>query len=102
MKDMVQWGSGLFLGKGSLFRPALNHLDSHDTVGVAHWCDNGEATIDLAPGPDADQAIAALEKSLRPRDFNHPVCTAKLEESPCRAGEHALQTMLQLILDNAR
>ena len=28
-----------FAGKESLFRPALDHLESRDTVGVAHWCD---------------------------------------------------------------
>jgi hypothetical protein len=101
MPDMV-WGSGSFQGKGGLFRPALNHLDPHDAVGVAHWCDNGEAAIDLPPGHDPDQAVAALEKSLQPRDFNHPVCTARLEGSPCRAGELALQHMLHMVLENAR
>ena len=102
MKDWGDLGSGSFLGKGSLFRPALNHLDSHDSVGVAHWCDNGEAEIDLPPGHDPDQAVAALEKSLQKRDFNHPVCSKRLEDSPCRVGETALQRMLQLVFDNAR
>ena len=101
MKDMVEWGSGSFLSKSSLFRPALDHLDTHDTLGVAHWSDNGEAAIDLPAGHDPDQALAALEKSLKVRDFNYPVCTAKLKDSPCRVGEHALQHMLQLILENA-
>ena len=102
MKNMVEWGSGTFLGKSSLFRPALNHLDSHDTIGVAHWCDNGEAAIELPAGHDPDQALAALEKSLQQRDFSYPVCTAKLQDSPCRPGEHALQRMLQLVLNDAK
>jgi hypothetical protein len=80
----------------------LNHLDPHDAVGVAHWCDNGEAAIDLPPGHDPDQAVAALEKSLQPRDFNHPLCTARLEDSPCRAGALALQHMLHMVLEKAR
>ena len=33
-------GSAEFAGKESYFRPALDHLDKHDAVGVAHWCDN--------------------------------------------------------------
>jgi hypothetical protein len=102
MKDWGELGSGLFLGKSSLFRSALEHLDSHDSIGVAHWCDNGEAEIDLPHGHDAGKALAALEKSLDKRDFNHPVCSAQLENSLCRQGEHALQRMLQLILKNAR
>ena len=28
--------SGAFMGKEALFRPALDHLEQHDTVGVAH------------------------------------------------------------------
>ena len=41
--------SAEFLGEESLFRPALNHLESHDSVGVAHWCDNGDSRLDLLP-----------------------------------------------------
>ena len=29
--------SSEFLGQQSLFRPALDHLQAHDSVGVAHW-----------------------------------------------------------------
>lgn len=101
MKDWGDLGSGLFASKSALFRPALDHLDKHDTVGVAHWCDNGESEIDLPPGHDPDAAIAALEKALRKRDLNVPICTAQLDKSPCRKGERALQKMLQLILQDA-
>ena len=101
MKDWGDLGSGLFLGKTSLFRPALDHLDKDDAIGVAHWCDNGEAVIDLPPGHDPASALATLEKSLQKRDFNHPVCSSRLEKSPCRQGEYALQKMLQLVLKNA-
>src|SRR5271169_2602348 len=31
MNDWGDLGSGLFLGKSALFRPALDHLDSHDS-----------------------------------------------------------------------
>jgi len=42
-------GSAQFVGKEALFRPALDHLDEQDMVGVAHWCDNGETELDLRP-----------------------------------------------------
>jgi hypothetical protein len=101
MKDWSDLGSGLFLGKSTLFRPALDHLDQHDTVGVAHWCDNGEAEIDLPPAHDPDNALRSVELALRKRDFKHPVCTGLVDTSPCRKGEHALQQTLELILENA-
>jgi hypothetical protein len=101
MKDWSDLGSGLFLGKTALFRPALDHLDKRDTVGVAHWCDNGEAEIDLPPAHDSDNALRSVELALRKRDFKHPVCTGLVDTSPCRKGEHALQQTLELILQNA-
>jgi hypothetical protein len=100
MQDWSDFGSGLFLGRTILFRPALDHLDKHDTVGVAHWCDNGEAEIDLAPAHDPDNALRSVELALRKRDLKHPVCTGLVDTSPCRKGEHALQQTLMLILQN--
>jgi hypothetical protein len=49
--------SAEFLGEESLFRPALNHLESHDSMGVAHWCDNGDSRLDLLPTEDRDKAV---------------------------------------------
>ena len=37
--------SGAFVGHEPLFRSALNDLDKRDSVGVAHWCDNGDAAV---------------------------------------------------------
>ena len=102
MKDWSDVGSGLFLGKTALFRTALDHLDKHDTVGIAHWCDNGEAEIDLPPAHDTDNALRSVELALRKRDFKHPVCTGLVDSSPCRKGEHALQQTLELVLENAQ
>lgn len=61
--------SGEFSGKESLFRPPLDHLQSHDTVGVAHWCDNGETQLDLLPTEDRDIAIRVLAQTLKPIPF---------------------------------
>ena len=58
--------SGGFAGQESLFRPALDHLRTHDTVGVAHWCDNGETQLDLRPTEDRDRTAACWQKPLNP------------------------------------
>ena len=101
MLDYSELQSGLFAGKINLFRPALEHLDKHDTVGVAHWCDNGESGIDLQPNRHIDQVIAATEKSLQKRPFNNPRCEPMLgNRAVTCAGERALREMMQKILQN--
>lgn len=87
--------SGSFLGKETLFRPALDSLDKNDRVGVAHWCDNGEALLDLQPTQNRDAAIAALADELKPFDYNTPPAGER------RLGELTLQRLLRLILDDA-
>jgi hypothetical protein len=80
----------------NLFRPALEHLDNHDMVGVASWCDNGESAINLEPTHDIEQAISATEKSLQKRPFNNPMCDAMLGNcAKTCAGERALREMMQ-------
>src|SRR2546428_3900499 len=61
--------SAEFLGQESLFRPALEHLEKNDRVGVAHWCDNGNSQLDLLPTEDRDNAIRQLAETLRPIPF---------------------------------
>lgn len=84
-------GSGFIRGKTASLRPALNHLDKNDTVGVAHWCDNGTQKIDFAPSRDLDGALAKLEELFH----------EKPKGIGTRPGELALQRMLRLILDSA-
>jgi len=43
------------------FRPALAHLESRDTVGVAHWCGDGSNAIDLRPTFDHNAAVKVIE-----------------------------------------
>ena len=69
MKDWRDLGSGLFLGKTSLSDLHWHDLDKHDTIGVAHWCDNGESQIDFPPMHDPDKALEALQAALQQRDF---------------------------------
>lgn len=41
--------------------PGLAHLQSADTVGVAHWCDNGESEIDFHPAVQSDAVYKAID-----------------------------------------
>jgi hypothetical protein len=90
-----EYASGGFLGKESLFRPALDDLDKNDRVGVAHWCDNGDARLDLPPTQNRDSAISALAEALKPFDFDTP------PPSKRRPGELALQKLIRLIIADA-
>jgi hypothetical protein len=89
----VDFRSGLFFGKEKLFRPPLDYLDQKDSVGVAHWCDNGDTRLDLRPTVDRDAAIKALGKAMRPIPFVAPQGT--------RIGELALQETIRSIIRDA-
>jgi hypothetical protein len=75
------------------FIPALKSLDKQDTVGVAHWCDNGDSQVDLQPTSNVDALLPCVEQVL--------AATASPKDDT-RAGELALQKTLQLIVDTTR
>lgn len=77
-------------GRTGFLKPALAHLGKNDAVGVAHWCDNGDSVIDLAPGHDPDAALAKVEAVLSVR----PII------GDTRTGELAMQHLIREILDN--
>ena len=87
--------SAEFAGKESLFRPALDHLEKHDTVGVAHWCDNGETRLDLLPTEDRDSPLRVLAESLKPIPFQGGT------DDTDAAGEEAFRKMIRLIIRDA-
>ena len=87
--------SAEFLGQEALFRPALNHLEPHDGVGVAHWCDNGDSQLDLLPTEDRDKAIQELSEALKPIPFEGG--TSASDE----AGEQAFRKLIRLIIRDA-
>lgn len=86
-------GSGYFAGQINRLLPALKRLDPHDSVGVAHWCDNGDSQLDLQPTSNVGDLTAAAERVLaaEPKPGDHD-----------RTGELALQRTLQLIVDATR
>jgi len=57
-------GSGFMLGKTDTLTPALRKLHEKDTVGVAHWCDDGKFAVDLAPATDRLAPAATLQSVL--------------------------------------
>ena len=87
--------SAEFLGQEALFRPALNHLEPHDSVGVAHWCDNGDSQLDLLPTEDRDKAIQELSEALKPIPFEGG--TSASDE----AGEQAFRKLIRLFIRDA-
>jgi hypothetical protein len=86
-------GSGLFTGQISRFEPALKYIEKQDTVAVAHWCDDGRSNLDLLPTRTIEDVPMVLEQALatRPDTKTHD-----------RAGELALQSTLQHIVDTTR
>ncbi len=94
-KNRGATGSGSFAGKEKRFRPALDVLDKRDRVGVAHWCDDGQAQLDLLPTEDRDEAISTLAKVLRPIKFVPP------PPGQLRRGELALQMLFRMVIDDA-
>ena len=87
-------GSARYAGKESLFRPALDHLEKSDTVGVAHWCDNGETELDLLPISDRDLPIHVLADTIKPISF-----VAGPAADPL--GEITFRKMVRLIIQDA-
>lgn len=88
-------GSANYAGKEALFRPALEHLDKHDMVGVAHWCDNGETQLDLAPTEDRDTPLRVLAEVIRPIPFQ--AGNIHTDE----VGEATFRKMIRFIIQDA-
>jgi len=55
-------GSSFLAGKAAELRPALEHLRPEETVGVAHWCDDGQSEIDAVPSGDRAAALQAMDQ----------------------------------------
>jgi hypothetical protein len=87
--------SAEFHGQEQLFRAALDHLESHDKVGIAHWCDNGDTQLDLLPTEDRDNAIRELAKALQPIPFEGGTSTSD------EVGEQAFRKLIRFIIRDA-
>jgi hypothetical protein len=87
-------GSAEFVGSEAMFRPAFDQLDKRDTVGVAHWCDNGETRLDLPPSEDRDQPLRVLAETIKPIAFH----TGGDSDA---VGEIAFRKLIRLIIQDA-
>jgi hypothetical protein len=85
-------GSDLTAWDANALRQALNNLDNASSVGVAHWCANGDAGADLLPTQDREAPLAPLEAILRQK----PV------ESSDSSNKRALQRALELVIEKSR
>jgi len=94
-------GPAEFVGKEAMFRPALDQLDKRDTVGVAHWCDNGETQFDQPPTKDRDQPLRVLAETIKPSPFKiGSPGTSELRKSNL-VGEATFRRMIRLIIQDA-
>jgi len=87
-----EWHSGFLRGKVQFLKPALAHLEKDDVLGVAHWCDDGTASLDLQPGHDPDAALALANRLI----------SGPAIQGEDRPGQLAMQKMIGMILDNVR
>jgi len=87
--------SAEFLGEEALLRPALDDLEAHDRVGVAHWCDNGDSKLDLLPTQDRNEVIERLAETLKPIFFAGGTFASD------EAGEQAFRRLIRLIIRDA-
>jgi len=78
-------------GRTDLLKPALAHLGADDAIGVAHWCDRGDAQIDLSLSRDSGETLAKVEEILSEKP------TSSTETRP---GELAMQRMIRLLLQD--
>jgi hypothetical protein len=88
--DPPQWNSEFLRNRTQLLKPALAGLHIDDAIGVAHWCDDGTASVDLPAGRDPGAAVAAVDGLIN----EHAV----LEEN--RKSEVAMRKMFRMVLDN--
>jgi hypothetical protein len=87
-------GSAEFVGNEAMFRPAFDHLEKLDTVGVAHWCDNGETQLDLIPTEDRDRPVSVLAETIKPIPFH-------TGEDSDAVGEVTFRKMIRTIIQDA-
>jgi hypothetical protein len=87
-----EWASMFMRGKTQYLKPALMHLYKTDVIGVAHWCDDGQAKIDVTPGTNVEIALDGVNAELGAGIFH----------GDNRSGELAMQGLIRMIVDNTR
>lgn len=88
-KGQGQDGPSFSAGNTHPFKQALASLESASTVGVAHWCGDGEASTDLLPTQDHDAPLVALDAVL------HQAPVEPSKSSSRRAFQRALDLVTE-------
>jgi hypothetical protein len=88
----VSNGSGFMKGKTASFAPVLQKLQANDTVGVAHWCDDGTFGVDLLPTRDRGAPSASIQTVL----------SAPMVRPTTVSGMDALHAMVLRVRDTSR
>jgi len=81
--------SGFMREKTMFLKAGLEHLGADDQVGIAHWCDNGEESIDMGLKRDPGSALNQLDALLH---------RAPVTGTQTRNGELAMQRMIEQVL----
>jgi hypothetical protein len=76
-------------GDASAFKQALTNLGRYSSVGVAHWCANGDADTDLLPTQDREAPLVALEA------ISHKNPVVPSEASSKRSFQRALDLVIE-------
>jgi hypothetical protein len=84
--------SGFMRGKTQFLKPALEHLNNDDLVGVAHWCDDGSGTVDVPLGTNVDAALQGIDTVLAAKPYISPDIRAAM----------GLQRMVQSIVKSTQ
>jgi hypothetical protein len=84
--------SGFMRGKTQYLKPALEHLNGDDLVGVAHWCDDGQGIVDVPLGTSVEAALQGIDTVL----------AGKTYINPDTRGSIGLQKMIQLIVKSTQ
>ncbi|GAC1659501.1 MAG: hypothetical protein NVS9B15_22160 [Acidobacteriaceae bacterium] len=87
-------GSRFLRGHVEALRAGLQQLQERSRVAVAHWCDDGQAVIDLEPTLLHGEAINQVQRLMDRADL-----APSMQDN--RLGELALQKALRLIYTNA-
>lgn len=87
-------GSAEFGANVTLFRPALDHLEENDLVGLANWCDNGQTRFDLLPTQDRDAPLRVLAEAIKPIAF-------QASSDSNAIGEDAFRRLVRMIIQDA-
>jgi hypothetical protein len=90
---ITKLGSQFLVGTTPGLAEALQHLGSDETVGVAHWCHNGETEIDLPPTLNREAPLKTMEEvASRKSVYVKDASTENIRENTLRMINEVVRT----------